>query len=432
MHEVVSQPGGSGTERTPTGPQQSNNRRAPNFEPPQDEQTVVKGWLQRVQRAEDATLAKEWRDSLEKLRRYERGKQTVDDKRSRTNMIYATLAAQMPKLYAKNPSIAVTPTDAVTPAEMAKVKKFCATAEKVIRKMLVEEGKLKKRAKANIRSATVTSYGVLKVIYQKEYRGDPIAVRRIEDTQDNLARVEALIQRLKKEDDPTELAKKRDELHANLKALAASNEVRIYKGFVIDRMKSEDFLVLDDNIAEFDEYVDAGALGHKIWMTVGDARDLFQMEPHGATRYGRPRTDASQKVDDTPADEQFICVVEIWDKKAGVVRTTAKGMNRWLREPYAPSNVPQRWYPFYVLGFNITEGEWRPMSDVEMLMGLQDEYDRTRHNYADVREKAVPKRIVRKGGNLSEPDVKNIMDSGNKDWVAVEGNPTVPINQDVM
>jgi hypothetical protein len=107
-------------------------------------------------------------------------------------------------------------------------------------------------------------------------------------------------------------------------------------------------------------------------------------------------------------------------------------MNRWLREPYAPRYVPQRWYPFYVLGFNLIEGRWRPISDVELLQGLQDEYNTTRTNYADVREKAVPKRIVRKGGNLSEPDVKNIVDSGNKEWVAVEGNPTVPISQDVM
>jgi len=432
MPDVISQPGGAGTERAAAGPRQSTDRRKANFEPTDDESTVVKTWLQRVQRAEDVAACKEWREALEKLRRYERGKQTVDDKKSRTNMVYATIAAQMPELYAKNPTIAVTPTDAVSQAELAKVKKFCATAEKVIRKMLVEEGKLKKRAKANIRSTCVTSFGVLKVIYQKEYRGDPIAVRRIEDTQDNLARVEALIQQLKKTDDPSELAKKRDELQANLKALAAGNEVRIYKGFVVDRMKSEDFLVLDDNVDEFDEYVDARALGHKIWMTVGQARQVFQVEPIGATRYGRPRTDAQQKVDDTPADEQFICVIEIWDKENGVVRTTAKGMNRWLREPYAPACVPQRWYPFYVLGFNLTEGEWRPLSDVELLMSLQDEYDRTRQNYADVREKAVPKRIVRKGGNLSEQDVKNIVDSGNRDWVAVEGNPATPISQDVM
>ena len=429
--EVISQPAGAGTMRESSGPLQSADRHKPNFEPTQDEQTVVQHWLKRVERAEDAALAKKWRDSLAKLRQYERGEQTVDDKKSRTNMVYATIAAMMPELYARNPTIAVTPTDAVSEAELGKVKKFCATAEKVIRKMLVEEGKLKKRAKANIRSACVTSFGVLKVIYQKEYRGDPIAVRRIEDTQDNLARVEALIQQLKKTDDPSELAKKRDLLQSNLKALASGNEVRIYKGFVVDRMKSEDFLVLDDNVDEFDEYVDARALGHKIWMTVGKARQMFELEPHGATRYGRPRTDANQKVDDTPADEQFICVIEVWDKENGVVRTTAKGMNRWLREPYAPPHAPQRWYPFYALGFNLTEGCWRPLSDVELLMSLQDEYDRTRQNFADVREKAVPVLIFRKSGNLTEPDIKNLTDRKNKDTIGVEGNPGAPISQDI-
>lgn len=430
MPEVSSQPGSA--ERT-TGPSQNTDRFATNFEPTQDEQTVVRDWLKRVSRAEDRNDTKKWRDSLKELRTYERGAQSVDQQKSRTNMVYATLAAQLPKLYAQNPTIAVTPTDAVADDEVGKVKRFCATAEKVVRKMLVEEGKLKKRAKANIRSTTVTSFGALKMLFQSEYRGDPIAVRRIEDAQDNLARVEALVQQLKKTDDPTELAKKRDELRSNLKALSANNEVSIFKGFTVDRIKSEDFLVLDDGVAEFDEYVDARALGHKIWMRVSQFETLFRMKPHGATRYGQPRTDADDKrPDDTPSEDQYVCVVEIWDKENGVVRTTAKGMNRWCREPYAPQNVPQRWYPFYLLGFNLTEGDWRPMSDVEMLMKLQDEYDRTRQNYADVREKAVPKRIVRKGGNLSEEDVKNVMNSGNQDWVAVEGNPQVPIAQDVM
>lgn len=431
--DVSSQPGGAGTQRTATGPTQSRDRHAPNFEPTDDEKKVVDSWLQRVQRAQTHAPTKQWRDDLEKLRRYERGAQTVDDKKSSTNMIYATLAAMMPELYAKNPTIAVSPTDAVGRAELAKVKRFCATAEKVIRKMLVEEGKLKKRAKANIRSAFVTGYGALKVIYQKGYRGDPVVVRRIEDTQDNLARIEELIADMRKETDPAQLAVKRDQLQANLKALASGNEVQFYKGFVVDRIRSEDFLILDDNVAEFDEYVDASALGHQIWMRVGDAKVLFKTDLHGATKYGTPRSDANAKApDDAPPDDLYICVVEIWDKANGVVRTVAKGMNRWLREPYTPEYVPQRWYPFYLLGFNLTEGQWRPLSDTEMLCGLQEEYDRTRKNYADARENSVPKRIVRKGGNLSEQDVENIIHSSNKEWVAVEGNPQVPINQDVM
>jgi hypothetical protein len=132
---------------------QSSDRTAANFEPTEDEKKVVGDWLKRVTRAEDEPKFKEWRENLDKLRRYERGGQTVDDKKCRTNMVFATIAAMMPELYAKNPTIAVTPTDAVPDPELGKVKKFCATAEKVVRKMLVEEGKLKKRAKANIRAA---------------------------------------------------------------------------------------------------------------------------------------------------------------------------------------------------------------------------------------------------------------------------------------
>jgi hypothetical protein len=125
-------------------------------------------------------------------------------------------------------------------------------------------------------------------------------------------------------------------------------------------------------------------------------------------------------------------VVEIWDKENGVVRTTAKGMNRWLREPYAPPNTPQRWYPFYVLGFNLLEGQWRPLSDIELLMGLQDEYDRTRQNYADVREKAAPVLVFRKAGGLTEDDIKALTDRKNKDTIGVEGNPAVPLTQDII
>jgi hypothetical protein len=100
-------------------------------------------------RAEIQGVAREPRQ----LRKYERGEQTVDDKKSRTNMVFATIAAMMPELYAKNPTIAVTPDRRGDRPGDGQGQAFCATAEKVIRKMLVEEGKLKKRAKANIRAA---------------------------------------------------------------------------------------------------------------------------------------------------------------------------------------------------------------------------------------------------------------------------------------
>jgi hypothetical protein len=441
VDEVISQPGGSGTAKDSSARRQSEDRNAPGFEPKQDEKDAVKIWLQRVARAEDNPAFKDWVTQLAEDRAYVAGTKhndRTDKKLTRTNMIFSTIAASIPEIYAKNPDIAVTPTDAVPEAKMQQVKRFGQTGEKVLRKMLVEEGRLKKRAKANIRSTSTTSIGVLKMVYQRELQGDPLIVRRIEDSQDQLANVEAAIQRLKKEEDPAMLAKRRDELRSNLKALNAHKEVRIFKGFAVDRLKSEDFLILDESIVEFDEYVDASALAQRTWMTVDDAEALLKMKLEGSTRYARPRTDdkaptgGGQSPDNTAPGDMYVCVLEIWDKKNGVVRTVVKGMNRWAREPYAPKFVAQRWYPFFVLAFNVIEGRWRPISDVELLKGLQDEYNTTRTNFADVREKAAPKRIVRKGGNLSEEDVKNIMNSGNRDWVAVEGNPATPIQQDVM
>jgi hypothetical protein len=142
--------------------------------------------------------------------------------------------------------------------------------------------------------------------------------------------------------------------------------------------------------------VDARALDQRTWMTVDQAKAHL---PHGDDRRDEVRAPAhrggerhGQAPENTPAGEMFVCVHEIWDKENGVVRTWVEGMNRWAREPYVPKHVPQRWYPFYVLGFNVIEGRWRPISDVELLKGLQDEYNTTRTNYADVREKAVPKR----------------------------------------
>lgn len=419
------------------------NRDHKDFEPEQEEKDAVGAWQSRVTRAE-----KRFDDFfilLKKLRGYVYGshKDKSDEQLVRTNMIFATIAGMIPHLYARNPEIAVTPTAGVPGDKIGMVKKFAATAESFLAAVMVKEGKLKKRAKSNLRSAMGTSIGALKLLFQERYAGDPIVVRRVQDAQDNLARVEAIARALKKEDDPATIATKRDEMRTNLMGLLAHNELKIYKGFVIDRIRTDDFLLLDDSVEEFDEYEDASALGHKIWHTVDTYTALFGHEPTTATKYSAPYTlDGAAKAQTPPsanivgegqkAGEMYVCVIEIWDKENQVIRTISKGMSRWCREPYAPRVTGQRWYPFYLLGFNLVEGRFRPLSDVELLMGLQDEYNTTRTNYADVRKKSVPIRVFRLTGNLTEDDIKKLVKSESGDWVGVKGNPTVPISQDVM
>jgi hypothetical protein len=425
LSDVISQPGGE------TGA----DRDLP--EATQEEQDAVKLWLQRVDRAERNEERRTWAEKLPDWRKRVYGTQHEDksgEAMVRTNMIFASIAAIMPRVYAKNPEIACKPTDAVPGNRMGVVKKFAATAEKVLRSLLVREGKLKKRAKHNVRAASTTGYGILKLGYQKEYRGDAVMVRRMQDTQDNLATIEARLLELKKEDDPIQLSRQRDELKSNLAAVASGNEVKIFKGFVVDCVRSEDFLVLDDSITSFDEYAEAGALGQLIWITAGTFKKYFKYDPRGTcTLYNMiGAKDAGAATEGQQSQDMFVCVVEIWDRENGVVRTTAKGSKRWCRQPYAPKYTSQRWYPFFALGFNLVEGRWRPISDVELLQGLQNEYNTTRTNYADVREKSVPVRVFRKAGNMKEEDIEALMNSRNKDWIGVEGNPGKPIADDVM
>lgn len=406
------------------------------YEPPEEEKQAVTRWQERVERAEKRDPYFE-RD-IELWRRYVYGiahRDQTGKALTRTNMIFATMAGMLPHLYAKNPEIAVTPAKGTPKERLPVVKKFCQTSEQVLAELLIDEAKLKRRVKANLRATMSTSYGVLKLLLQEELRGDPLAIRRVQDAQDNLNRIEGLTRKLKNEDDPNEKNAEREALKSNIAGMMAGNEIKMFKGFVLDRVRSEDFLILDESIAEFDEYVEASALAHRVWMTCNTYYETFKHYPEKATKYNSPYKPEDAGTGQTkapPPGEMYICVLEIWDKEAQVIRTVAKGSSRWCREPYPPKHTSQRWYPFFIVGFNLVEGRWRPISDTELLMGLQDEYNTTRTNFADAREKAVPKRVFRKAGGLTENDIKNLTDAMNKDWVGVEGSPTIPIKDDVM
>ena len=94
----------------------------------------------------------------------------------------------------------MTPTEAVGKI-VPWVPGFCKTLQSVVSRKFVKEGKLKKRAKSAIRSAMTTAVGWAKVSWQKDVRTDPLIDNRINDTQDNLQRIQYLIAEIKEDDD---------------------------------------------------------------------------------------------------------------------------------------------------------------------------------------------------------------------------------------
>lgn len=339
----------------------------------------------------------------------------------RANLIHGTITAMLPQIYARNPEISATPN-----FKADNLKKFCATLEKVTNKQL-ERADLKGRAKASVRAALTSSFGIVKVMYQRDIRQDPVIVGRINDTQDNILEVERLLAEL---DDPTQrgdLEVKRAELNQLMRSLNEKVEITAAEGLVIDRVLTENLLI-DPSVCEFWDYRDADWLCHVIPMKKAEAEATYKVKLDKAKAYhdtakGRPKDGRFASAAGSVSEDQQIAILEIWDKKTQTIYTLAEGCDYWLREPYSPPKAGARWYPFFLLPFQLVDGQFVAPSLVDLTEKLQHEHNGARDSYNKHRELCKPGWIA--GADISEKSIRRYSDSdiGEITIIDTEGKP---------
>lgn len=374
--------------------------------------------------------------SWEQNRKYWRGTMHKDGAAGlvRTNVIFSTMSAILPQIYAKAPDISCSPAPSLAEApEFGKVKKFAETMEGVLHAKYVREGGLKRRGKEAVRATMATGISWAKVVFREDVDRDPLIEQQLNDIQDNLKHVQMLRSRLRREDSISDNEKTQEELKQSIRGLAERVEVVKSRGIIIDRPLSEDIAVLDSSLHSFDAYVQSPAIAQRIWFDENKFEKSFGFKPEGATQYDSPRrenTSAPTKKSDQK--KKWYCVFEVWSKDDNTVYTLCKGLKRYIREPYRPHYLGERWYPFFALGFNLVDGEFYPMSDVELLIELQDEYNTTRTNFADHRKESLPVRIARAGGGLSPEDLERIQKRKINDIVVIQGAAGKPLTEDLF
>jgi hypothetical protein len=385
-------------------------------------EAAIKRWSERIQRAD--SLVKDKLTTILQNRKYVRG-QAHDDGAPglvRTNMIFSTMATQIPHIYAKDPDVIVAPVEHVDPVGYESVKKFAKTAELVLRRKVIMECKIKRRLKSNIRSILTTGEGWLKMVYHKDLGSDPITRTRMRDLQDNLRSVDYLMSTLKSEADVEAAKKNKFELLRQMEALKAQADPSKWSGFVIDRILTEDIRILDDSITDFDDYAQARAISHDIWMSDEEFQRTFNYKPTGTSYQNEQLPHRLRRADAAATNVSWRRVHEIWDLDTTTVYTMCSGEKRWARPPYIPQHLPHRFYPFYCDSFFPVDGEWSPLDLVRLMRELQDEYNRTRTTYAEHREDSLPVRIVRQGGSITPDDVARIRDRKPREIIVVNGN----------
>jgi hypothetical protein len=346
----------------------------------------------------------------------------------RANLIHGTISAVLPNVYARNPEISTSPTH--TGKDL---KLFCKTLDKVTNRAL-EKAQLKNRAKSTVRAALTCSIGILKVMYQRNVSQDAYIQNRINDAQENLLAIEALKVDLEDAKQQEQHASKRAELEALIQSLQEGAEVEVAEGLVIDRVLTENLLI-DPSICEFWDYLDADWICQIIPMKRAQAEALYQKNLSAAKIYQpgqsegahrRAKRLASIQLNAGPApvsDDQQIAVLEIWDRTTQRIYTMVEGSPEWLREPYTPVRAGGRWYPFFLLPYQVVDGQFVGPSLVDLTERLQDEHNEARDRFNQHRDLCIPGWVA--SSDINEKTIKKHSDSrfGEITIVDTEGKP---------
>ncbi len=360
--------------------------------------------------------------------------QAGDDKEPglvRANFLHSDIKADINRIYAKDPEIAITPQEQVDPAGYEQLKGFSLTSQIVVNRSLADAG-LKRKAKACVRAAETAKIAWLKVGYQRDYQTDPIIQSRINDVQDNIEKLNAASRKIN-EDDFDDNWIEKFEAEVLLESLKKKVEVLTAEGLVIDRVLSEHIILDTSIIRDFDSYKDAPYIIHLIPMSADKVKERWNQEPsetHGFVfeqLKGKKQEDDKKKGD---KETKIVLVMETWHKDTQTVYTQLYGSQKFLVPPYSPERTGQQWYPFFPLGLDKVDGQFYPLSKVERLKSLQDEHNAIRTQAKSARESHRDHIIIRKGV-FTDQDKRNMANPPPDGIVEVEGQPGTPLQQDI-
>lgn len=363
-------------------------------EPDEKEKAQVRRLLERVEKARLRPRRKKYEEEIKRSRALLAGKRKTEDGEQQdvpANVIYSTIRTILPRIYAKEPAIAVNVSRTVRATQdgtsvrgqtgYSWVRPFAETAEILIQRQLADAG-LKAKGKALTLGAMCCSMGWLKCTYQRDYSKDPIIQHRIPDSQDNLARVQAAISKLEDgEQGREELLEQEARLNDQIAALERQAEVSAAQGLALDYVFAED-IVTDPMVRDATDYASGRWIAQRILYDQEEFEAVFGCEADKkATRYNH---------DQEAADGELLAVWEIWDKDAQQRYTVCEGMDKHIREPITPTRGGERFYPFFALAFNPVDGTPYPLSDVLLLERLQREWTETRERQERHRAMSIP------------------------------------------
>ena len=407
------------------------------YQIPEPEKALTKTLKTQIENRLKSDVHKQFLKDIETNRTYVRGEQNkVDEEEEekvvRANLIHPELKKALNECYAKNPELDISPKESVDKSRYETWKAVGKTLELVLNhEFAPDNANLKSKAKRGVRSADTTGFGWLKVIFQRNMTTDPIVVKRMDDIQDNIKTIERLIKETTDqeglEEKAGELESKKEELNQQLNSLEEKKEVVRSKGLSFALRPSEN-IVFSDEVCDVEDIPRAEWITDLIWMRESKVKERFGFAPKEGTRFFEKTMDpdafAKQKDRDTDKgdEDKLMLVYEMWRSSDKRIYTMCAGYEGYLRDPYTPRKVGERFHGFFPLCFDETDGTPYPLALVTQLRSMQDEHVTTRSNFREHREKAVPFNVAH-GGDLDPNDTDKLTNPGFLETVVLKSAP---------
>jgi hypothetical protein len=403
------------------------------------------------EKLENAKLIQRWTDRMRAADKHDEDafkEYEIDRKYARgdlnwlvdTNLINAILEILMAFIYAKDPDLSARPSAAIGESRLQKYAPIAKTVEIVVSRMF-KRARLKTQAKRWVRSMMTVGVGWLTATLQTRTEIDPIVEKELNDLESKLRLLE-LQQSAVDRGDAADAERQKAEIRVKKDALEARRERQVDEGPVID-FRMADQVRVSPECGELENYLAAPWIAYYSYKDKTEARalldwpddaehdlkfkkaNLFMQRRKGGDAGGDPWMAVT---DDKKAEstDGFVRFIEIWSKRDGMVFTLLDGINDlWGRKPYPPI-TGERFYHGFMLGCHFIDGQRHPQSDVYQLRKLQDEFGRTRSNFAEHRRRAVPATFF-DGTQIDAETMKRITEGETAEFLEVSTTNQQPM-----
>lgn len=370
-----------------------------------------------------------------------------------TNLIGAFIDILTALLYARDPDVSVKKSTQVDEEKTQQMEAFAQTLQIVISR-LWKRGRLKRAARKSVRGVLSTAEGWLKVNLMSEKVPQPQTEKALNDARETIAHIQAQLKLLEDPQGASEedLEASKAEKEALIEELEGKLEVAVNKILAIDYIPCERMQVSTD-VQCVEDYLDSGWMSNEEYVEkeealarfekltaedIKSAKLYYQQEPKEMTTrdidnvlpQGMLTAESAQAFvthQASPEQPAFVRVIEQWNRKDKMIRTSIDGVKKWAIAPYHPPYPTSRFYPYFYLSFYEVDGSRHAQSLSWRLYKLQDEYSASRSNFRLTRERSIPG-VLFNSTMLDETEAKKLTESKHQEFTGLRpADPATPL-----